>query len=477
VICYKTVTFTVAIKEIFYLSTKFISIEGYGEIQPLETKRKRKKSFSFSGIILSILYLLIVVPAKAVKSFSFKQWRKSFTVKKFMTGFVTPATAVALLVLTIGYWTNYVDFGLDVQYQGKTVASVTDSGVIQQAKEITNDKLSDDVDANFTPVYQVAMLNGTSDANEVSGAIVETNDSLSDNVAGLYINDELIGVCKSADELQSKLDALLQEDKEHYDSDSEIGFYNEVQVKEGIYSNSDIVSADDLIAKAEKSELLQVLVKTDVVITEDIPYDTKVKYDKTKASSYKKVTRKGVNGKQKTTYRISYLDGVQVDAVITDIKTTKKAVNKVVVKGKSSSSSSSSTVSSSGYMWPVPSVHTISSGYGYRDGGENHTGIDISDGNCYGATIVASRGGTVEWAGYDDSGYGNYVIINHGDGYKTLYGHCSALYVSKGQKVSQGQSIAAIGNTGQSYGNHLHFEVRTGDQRSDRQNPLSYVSY
>ena len=82
-----------------------------------------------------------------------------------------------------------------------------------------------------------------------------------------------------------------------------------------------------------------------------------------------------------------------------------------------------------------------------------------------------------EWAGYDDSGYGNYVIINHGDGYKTLYGHCSSVSVSQGQKVTQGQTIAAIGSTGQSTGNHLHFEVRTGDERSDRQNPLSYVSY
>ena len=477
------------------MKTKFISLNGYTEIENLKTskkalkkfKKRNKKTLTVSSILLTVMYFIIIVPAKAIKNavgaiknFSLKEFVNSLTPKKVMQNFVAPITAVALLVLTIGYWTNYIDFGLSVQCDGETFASVSDTGVIQQAREITNDKLSDDVDANFTPVYQVKMM-GTEEAsataNQVSNAMVSTDSSLKNNCAGLYINEKLIGACDSYDELNSALEELLKDDKEYYDDESEIGFYNNVEVKEGIFNNSDIKTVDEIIKTAQDKNLLQVLVKTDVVLTEKIPYDTKVKYDKTQDSSYEKVTRKGVNGKQKTTYRISLLDGVQTDAVITEVKTIKKAVNKVVTKGKGASSyASTSEVSSSGFIWPVPSVHTISSPYGYREGGEFHTGLDIADGNCYGASIVASKGGTVEWAGYDDSGYGNYVIINHGDGYKTLYGHCSSVYVSQGQKVSQGQSIAAIGSTGQSYGNHLHFEVRTGDQRSDRQNPLNYVS-
>ena len=477
------------------MKTKFISLNGYTEIENLKTskkalkkfKKRNKKTLTVSSILLTVMYFIIIVPAKAIrnavgaiKNFSLKEFVNSLTPKKVMQNFVAPVTAVALLVLTIGYWTNYIDFGLSVQCDGETFASVSDTGVIQQAREITNDKLSDDVDANFTPVYQVKMM-GTEEAsataNQVSNAMVSTDSSLKNNCAGLYINEKLIGACDSYDELNSALGDLLKDDREYYDDKSEIGFYNNVEVKEGIFNNSDIKTVDEIIKTAQNKNLLQVLVKTDIVLTEKIPYDTKVKYDKTQDSSYEKVTRKGVNGKQKTTYRISLLDGVQTDAVITEVKTVKKAVNKVVTKGKGASSyASTSEVSSSGFIWPVPSVHTISSPYGYREGGEFHTGLDIADGNCYGASIVASKGGTVEWAGYDDSGYGNYVIINHGDGYKTLYGHCSSVYVSQGQKVSQGQSIAAIGSTGQSYGNHLHFEVRTGDQRSDRQNPLNYVS-
>ena len=471
------------------MKTKFISLNGYEEIENLETskkalkkfKKRNKKTLTVSSLLLTVMYFIFIVPAKAIKNFSLKEFINSLTPKKVMQNFVVPVTAMALLVLTIGYWTNYIDFGLSVQCDGETFASVSDTGVIQQAKEITNDKLSDDVDANFTPVYQVKMM-GTEEssatANQVSNAMVSTDTSLSNNCAGLYINGKLMGACDSYDELNSALDELLKDDKEYYDNKSDIGFYNNVEVKEGIFNNSDIKTVDEIIKTAQSKKLLQVLVKTDVVLTEKIPYDTKVKYDKTKDSSYKKVTKKGVNGTQKTTYRISLLDGVQTDAVITDVKTIKKPVNKVVTKGKGGSASVVTTgeVSSSGFIWPVPSVHTISSSYGYREGGKFHTGIDIADGDCYGATIVASKGGTVEWAGYDDSGYGNYVIIDHGDGYKTLYGHCSSVYVSQGQQVSQGQSICAIGSTGQSTGNHLHFEVRTGDQRSDRQNPLDYVS-
>ena len=472
------------------MKTKFISLNGYTEIENLKTSKKaikkfknrnRKRNLEVSSIILTVLYFLIIVPAKAINNFSLKEFINSLTPKKVMQNFVVPVTAVALLVLTIGYWTNYIDFGLAVQCGGETFASVSDTGVIQQAREITNDKLSEDVDANFTPVYQVKMMGveeTSATANQVSNAMVSTDTSISNNCAGLYINEKLIGACDSYDELNQALEELLKDDKEYYDEESEIGFYNNVEVKEGIFNNSDLKSVDEIIKTAKSKKLLQVLVKTDVVLTEKTPYDTKVKYDKTQDSSYKKVTKKGVCGKQKITYRISLIDGVQVDAVITDVKTIKKPVTKVVTKGKGSDTSKVYTneVSSAGFIWPVPSVHTISSPYGYREGGEFHTGLDIADGDCYGATIVASKGGTVEWAGYDDSGYGNYVIIDHGDGYKTLYGHCSSVYVSQGQQVSQGQSICAIGSTGQSFGNHLHFEVRTGDQRSDRQNPLDYVS-
>ena len=89
-----------------------------------------------------------------------------------------------------------------------------------------------------------------------------------------------------------------------------------------------------------------------------------------------------------------------------------------------------------------------------------HTGIDIKAPR--GRTIQAARGGRVEYSGWM-GGYGRVVVIDHGDGYSTLYAHCTSLSVRKGQSVSQGQAIATVGTTGRTTGPHLHFEVRRGN--------------
>ena len=121
--------------------------------------------------------------------------------------------------------------------------------------------------------------------------------------------------------------------------------------------------------------------------------------------------------------------------------------------------------------------HLITTYFGYdawRNG--NHGAIDVGDGGINGANIYASKGGEVIVAktsytpGYD---YGMYVVIDHGNGYQTLYAHCSAIYVSVGQKVNKGDVIASVGSTGWSTGPHLHFEVRKDGARQD---PLAYVS-
>lgn len=128
----------------------------------------------------------------------------------------------------------------------------------------------------------------------------------------------------------------------------------------------------------------------------------------------------------------------------------------------------------SAFMWPTPSNHTVNSPFGYRIHpitGKNtlHAGVDIPVG--MGTKVYASQSGTVMTAG-SVSGYGTTVIINHGSGLSTLYGHLSSTNVSVGQSVSQGDLIAYSGNTGNSTGPHLHFEVRKDGVVQD---PLSYT--
>ena len=125
-----------------------------------------------------------------------------------------------------------------------------------------------------------------------------------------------------------------------------------------------------------------------------------------------------------------------------------------------------------GFIYPVRGP--ITSGFGMRTHPiyhitKMHTGIDISAHS--GTPIKAAAGGEVVFAGWW-GGYGNVVIIDHGGGISTLYAHCSAIYVRKGQSVSQGEVIAAVGSTGLSTGPHLHFEVRKNGKPVD---PLGYL--
>jgi murein DD-endopeptidase MepM/ murein hydrolase activator NlpD len=109
--------------------------------------------------------------------------------------------------------------------------------------------------------------------------------------------------------------------------------------------------------------------------------------------------------------------------------------------------------------WVRPAVGPVTSGFGFRDfrGAEDHPGIDF--GAPFGSTVVAASAGTVLFAGWN-SGYGYLVVIDHGGGLHTRYGHNSTLLVQVGEKVSAGEPIARSGSTGDSTGPHVHFEVR-----------------
>lgn len=118
---------------------------------------------------------------------------------------------------------------------------------------------------------------------------------------------------------------------------------------------------------------------------------------------------------------------------------------------------------------PIASGYTITSRFGTRSSGM-HTGLDIAASS--GTPIYAAAAGTVVASGWSTTGYGYHVIISHGNGVQTLYGHCSELYVSEGQYVAQGECIAAVGSTGWSSGPHLHLEIRVNGARV---NPQYYL--
>lgn len=209
----------------------------------------------------------------------------------------------------------------------------------------------------------------------------------------------------------------------------------------------------------------------------DIEFDTVKQRDATKYSGYRKVIQKGVDGSERVTKTEIYIDGVLYDTDYS-YETITEPVDEIVTVGTKTSYGGVyiGSASSKGFLWPAPSCHYVSSPYGWRSSGW-HNGMDLTrgGGGALGTPVIASRSGRVEVVQRSNSGYGNMVLINHGDGYKTRYGHMvsGSITVSVGEYVEAGQTIGKVGSTGNSTGPHLHFEVI---YNGETQNPKNYIS-
>ena len=177
-----------------------------------------------------------------------------------------------------------------------------------------------------------------------------------------------------------------------------------------------------------------------------------------------KVIQEGVNGKQVVTARITRENGEIVDKDVLETEVIQKPVKKIVVKGTKKLPKTAPTGT---FIMPV-SGYTLTSEFGWR-WGRNHDGIDLACST--GTPIHASDGGTVVYAGWY-SGYGLFIEIDHGGGIHSRYGHCNEINVNKGDKVYQGQKIGEVGNTGNSYGSHCHFEITVNGTPVD---PFGYL--
>lgn len=202
-----------------------------------------------------------------------------------------------------------------------------------------------------------------------------------------------------------------------------------------------------------------------VSLTEPIPYEVEKIDDASIYEGKSVVTQKGQEGTAKVLAKVTKVNGVQTDKDILESETVTqpvKQIEKVGTKKRPPTTGSGTFIN--------PSYGTLSSRYGYR-WGRNHNGIDIA--GTYNSDVKAADGGVVTYAGWM-SGYGNYIVINHENGYQTAYGHNASLCVSVGDRVAKGDVIAKMGNTGRSTGTHLHFEVKKDGQYV---NPLNYVGY
>ncbi|GIO32821.1 MULTISPECIES: peptidoglycan DD-metalloendopeptidase family protein [Paenibacillus] len=190
--------------------------------------------------------------------------------------------------------------------------------------------------------------------------------------------------------------------------------------------------------------------------------DIEIRKSKDLPAGKSKVVRPGQEGLKVMNYVVTKQNGKVVDEQWVGQTVIKPSLTEVVLQGTKVPGKGSGR-----FAWPVSGAN-ISSSYGTR-WGRMHKGIDIVSGN---RTIKAADDGTVTFTG-QISGYGNAIIISHGNGYETLYGHLRSISTHAGARVDQGDPIGIMGSTGHSTGTHLHFEIH---KNGSIQNPMKYLN-
>lgn len=254
------------------------------------------------------------------------------------------------------------------------------------------------------------------------------------------------------------------------DSVKEIANNNKMSSEEFLIANQDISDENALLYKGQKVVInyidprITIIEETHSVKKESIRYKTVEKIDESLMPGHYEVIQKGQKGESIVTRKIKKQNGKITEALIISSEVLTPPIKKIVKTG-----------SSVDWAWPTVSNYTITEQFGYvlrSDIGESttrmHDGIDIAGLGC-GSPIYAVNSGTVIYAGWY-SGYGNVIKINHGGGYVSSYNHLNSISVSVGQTVRKGQLIGAMGNTGYSFGCHLHFET---EKNGTLFNPMS----
>ena len=251
---------------------------------------------------------------------------------------------------------------------------------------------------------------------------------------------------------------------------SDIAIANEISNQEFLISNPKYKSENSLIAVGtivnikQTNPQLKVVVEKYVVEDKTIDYKTIYEYDDEQYVGYVKTIQEGSNGLQRVSQRVKIVNGSTVYVEPKGKEVLKSSVDEIIIKGEKIKPNVGDI---NNWAWPSESGWTTTDGYSWRINPVTgvrgfHYGIDIA-GTGYNSAIYSANNGTVMKIGTRDD-YGNYIIINHNNGYYTMYAHMNKFYpgLKVGDTVLRGQQIGYVGSSGWSTGPHIHFEVWNG---------------
>ena len=296
---------------------------------------------------------------------------------------------------------------------------------------------------------------------ELQAGLIEASGEL-DTLAVISVDGKQAGVCRSAEDAQAVLDRVMAQHTTAADKNA--AFVQDVRVDTVVAQAALAQDAGALLAQL--SPRLDVSATRSVTYTEAIPYETITRENDALDQTYRATVQEGSEGEAVVTAQIETLDGEEQRRTILARTVLSQATDEIVEVGTRNVG-----IGTGDFMVPVSS-YTFTSGFKMR-WGRLHGGVDLAVPE--GTPVYAADNGKVIVAGNLGDGYGNYIILDHQNGYKTLYAHNSELLVSVGDVVAQGEQIALSGNTGNSTGPHVHFEIQVNDEKVDPQQFVTLV--
>lgn len=348
-----------------------------------------------------------------------------------------------------------------VEYNGDVIGEIRDKADYEAAVNIANDMI-ESVDFEqyaYTPEFHVTLTTEKSLAtpDDVAVSLIEKTEDITMGT-DVYINGRLVACVDANEKVREFIDAYLKGYMEGEDIVS--SFVAPVECVDELHHKSAFTPFDTL-----KEQLLALDVQSVKTVRTKVtvPFETQKRRDDSLRIGVQKTETEGVDGISNDVSNVIMLNGKEVKTEYVGREVVVAPVSKVVLVGNKGAAIKAAWIDELDLIWPLDRVkgQYVSS---YWGDGRNHKGIDIA--SSFETEIYAAQGGKVITAEYSD-GYGYYVIIEHNNEYKTLYGHASCLFVSEGDFVEQGELIAYVGSTGMSTGNHLHFEVIRNGKKID----------
>lgn len=450
----------------------------------------------------------------------------------FYTAFnyILPIVSVAFLVGVIKYGSG-LEYGLSVEYNGREIGVITAEADFETAEREVQQRI--DYAGNSTPVdlsakYSLRIISDSDkivSAEQLANEMLAASDEELKEAYGIYIDGKFIGAVEDKSPIQDalserllnyKVDGVVKsveyKNKIEYShgiylADSVMGQQEAIDLltsttsRKGIYIakagdtavsisqkfNMDLTQLENMNPNIEEScregrmvnimeheSYLPIQYVREIEMISFLDYET-VKVETSALNvGVESVLVKGERGEKVSNVEITYVDGEEYSRKTLSAQITKEPVVEQIGVGTYSAMPASKDTKLYGtgeFSWPVDGGY-ISDPFGSD---RNHKGLDIAaDG---GTDIYAAADGVVVSAGWNSGGYGYFVMIDHLNGYQTVYAHMSAVYATAGSEVMRGQLIGAVGTTGHSTGNHCHFEVRYMGVCTDPTMYLNTVDY